>query len=159
MSAGSNEHLPDVIAAYRDAQKQKPYVKFILHPLVIAVFSILASVIGEAFIHWIWPYLTSFLHVWWFRAVGTLTVLLIGWGLFRFKKHYQTVYGMAEIGFALTGGWASLGRVQIAQDISSWIAVIASAYLVVRGLTNYEEGKNKLEEGQPDWPKLEKVRW
>jgi hypothetical protein len=48
------------------------------------------------------PYLTAFWSVWWFTAIGTVVVLLIGVGLFLFRKNYQPLYGLSEVGFGLT---------------------------------------------------------
>ena len=87
------------------------------------------------------PKLTAFFHIWWLTLVGTLIVLLIGWGLYLFKNHHQSLYGVAEIGFALAVAWASIMRVQSTKDATSWLATLAAAYLIVRGLSNYYEGK------------------
>jgi len=87
--------------------------------------------------------LSDFGYVWWVRPIGTLFVFLVGGGLYLIKKHYQRVFGVLEVVFALTVSWISIARAQILQDAASRIAVVAAAYLIVRGLTNYEDGKKQ----------------
>jgi len=87
--------------------------------------------------------LSDFGYVWWVRPIGTLFVFLVGGGLYLIKKHCQRVFGVLEVVFALTVSWISIARAQILQDAASRIAVLAAAYLIVRGLTNYEEGKKQ----------------
>ncbi|HEV7745233.1 MAG TPA: hypothetical protein VGO56_09580 [Pyrinomonadaceae bacterium] len=88
-----------------------------------------------------------FTTLWWLlnlRGVtlfGTILVLLLGAALFYFKKRHQKFYGLAEIGFALAVSWASITRVQSISDTTSWITVLAAGYLVVRGMSNYDEGR------------------
>jgi hypothetical protein len=89
------------------------------------------------------PHASSLWSVWWFNVLGTLVVLMIGVGLFLFRKHYRIFYGLCEVGFAISVGWISLARAHRVQDATSWIAVVAAAYLVVRGLDNYEEGRKE----------------
>ena len=91
----------------------------------------------------IWPRVSGFLHVWWVTLIGTALLLFIGIGLFFFKKLSQRLYGLAEVGFALAVGWASVVRARSTSDAASWLAVLASAYLIVRGLSNYQEGKEE----------------
>lgn len=86
-------------------------------------------------------YLTAFWDVWWFTMIGTIAVLLAGVGLFLFRKNYRMFYGLSEVGFAIAVGWISLARAQTVKDAASWIAVVAAAYLVIRGLDNYEGGR------------------
>jgi hypothetical protein len=90
----------------------------------------------------LWPKLTRFLNVWWLPLIGTFLIVVTGFGLFIFRKYYQKWYGLAEIVFASAIGWSSVIRIR-STDIASWTAVLAAAYLVVRGLTNYDEGKKK----------------
>ncbi|HEY6803733.1 MAG TPA: hypothetical protein VI306_09155 [Pyrinomonadaceae bacterium] len=117
-----------------------PVIRAIVTVILLAGASqaIIALVVRVA-----WPRLTAFLHVWWQALIGTLTVLLIGVGLYFFKKYYQRLYGLAEIGFALAVAWSSIMRARSTSDAASWLATLAAAYLVVRGLSNYEEGFEK----------------
>ena len=91
----------------------------------------------------VWPKVSGFLHIWWLTLIGTTLILMIGFGLFFFKKRNQRLYGLAEIGFALAVGWASIRGVRSTSEIASWLAVLAAAYLIVRGLDNYEEGRKR----------------
>ena len=118
-------------------------ITFITNPLLSIILSVLLTIALRLLIESTWPYLPGLWNVWWFRTIGTFIVALIGGGLFLFRKYHQVAYGLSEIGFALTVCWISIGRAQTAQDAASWIAVVAAAYFVVRGLTNYEEGKKK----------------
>jgi len=108
---------------------------FTNNPLVSIVLSVLLTIALRL--------LSDFGYVWWIRPVGTLFVFLVGVALYLFRKHYLRVFGISEVLFALIVGWISIARAQILQDAPSRIAVAAAAYLIVRGLTNYEEGKKK----------------
>jgi|SRR6185503_5137618 len=108
---------------------------FTNNPLVLIVWSVLLTVALRL--------LSDFGYVWWIRPIGTLFVFLVGVALYLFRKHYQRVFGVSEVLFALTVTWVSIARAQILQDAASRIAVVAAAYLIVRGLANYEEGKKK----------------
>lgn len=74
---------------------------------------------------------------------GTVLVLLLGTGLFFLKKYYLKTYALAEIGFALSLVCTTIRRTPSIDDTAGLLAVFAAAYLVVRGLTNYEEGKKQ----------------
>jgi LPXTG-motif cell wall-anchored protein len=116
--------------------------------LFTGLLGVLASLGFEA-ISKISPKLTGFLHVWWLTLLGTICVLLIGVGLFFFRKYRQREYGLIEIAFALAAGWSGVMKVQSTNDMTSWTTVVAAAYLVVRGLSNYDEAriKKKLMQG------------
>jgi len=111
------------------------------NPLVSIVLSVLLTIALRLLIEKALPNLRDFWYV--FRRIGIFYVLLIGVGLYLFKKHYQRVFGVSEVLFALVISWIYIARAQILQDAASWIAVIAAAYLIVRGLTNYEDGKKQ----------------
>ena len=72
-------------------------------------------------------------------------MLLLGAGLFIFKKHYLKTYRLGEIGFASALACSTIFRAPSINDTAGLLSVFAAAYLVVRGLTNYEEGKRNLE--------------
>lgn len=116
-------------------QRLRRALTFTNNPPVLIVSSVLLTVALRL--------LSDFGYVWWIRPIGTLFVFLVGVALYLFRKHYQRVFGVSEVIFALTVSWISIARAQILQDAASRIAVVAAAYLIVRGLTNYDEGKKK----------------
>jgi hypothetical protein len=76
----------------------------LLRNVVVAAAFAAATRSGlSLYLRTLWPILTSFFHVWWLTALGTIAVLLIGTVLFFFKKYAQTYYGLGEIGFASNG--------------------------------------------------------
>lgn len=113
--------------------------KLLSNIAISSVAAVLSHYGGGAFINVIWPRVTSFWQIWWLTLVGTTVVFLIGLILFAFKKYYQKVYGLSEIGFALAVGWTSIMRAQSTADAASLLAILAAAYLMVRGLSNYDE--------------------
>lgn len=115
----------------------------IANPVVSIILSVLLTIGLRVFVIRYWPDLTSLWSVWWRRTISTFVIALIGWRLFLFRKHYQWLYGISEISFAVAVIWISLEKVQTKQDPASWIAIVAAAYLVVRGLINCEEGMKK----------------
>jgi len=130
---------------------RKRAIIFITHPLVTVMGSAIGFYLVAILIEIAWPVLAALWHVWWLTAIGTIAVLLVGVGLFFFRKHYRMYYGLSEVGFALTVSWISLARAQTVQDAASWIAVVAAAYLIVRGLDNYEAGRTEAAERNKFW--------
>jgi hypothetical protein len=104
---------------------------------------IAANIVTSIFITKSWPKLNVVAPRWLGTVVGAVIVAVVGLGLFLFRKYHQKIYGLAELGFALAVGWSSLRRAQTTSDLASWIAVLAAAYLIARGLLNYDEGRNK----------------
>ena len=113
----------------------------LLRNIAVATLFAMATRGGaRLYVRRLWPTLESFLHVWWLTALGTIAILLIGTALFFFKKHAPIYYGLGEIGFAATVAWTSIMRAQTT-DATSWVPIAGAAYLVVRGWTNYDEGR------------------
>lgn len=84
--------------------------------------------------------LRDFTHIWWLTLFGTIVISCIGLGLFCFRKYFQKMYGLTEVAFALAFGWSSM-RVQFTGGSASWISILASAYLVVRRLSNFDQDR------------------
>lgn len=113
------------------------------NPVVAIILSVLLTIALKALIVKTLPSLTRLWDDWWSTTIGTIVIALIGWGLFRFRKKNQTLYGFTEIGFALAAIWINLGKLQEEANATSLIAVVAATYLIVRGFINWEEGKKK----------------
>lgn len=82
------------------------------------------------------------------KTVSLAIIVLIGISLFLFKKNQQFWYGIVETLFALFGCYASTAWIKtIVQtgivEPSYIVAFGSSIYLVVRGLTNVEDGGKK----------------
>jgi hypothetical protein len=68
---------------------------------------------------------------------GTLVTILIGFVLFLFRVYARRNYGVAESAFAVASIWVSVSRVvDRPSELSAWMGITASAYLLVRGLDN-----------------------
>lgn len=115
-------------------------VTVITNPVVSIVLSVLLTIVLKSLIERPWLYPTAR----WKQTVGSIIVAAIGAGLFWLRKHYQTVYGISEVSLGVIGIWTILEKLQTAPDPPSWVALVASAYLIVRGLTNCEEGTNQI---------------
>lgn len=111
-------------------------------PVVAIVLSILLTIALRLLLK-VWPYLSGLQHLWWFRTVATVVLSLIGGALFLFKRRFQTIYGWSEICLAVLVIGTGIDRVQTAGDVSSWSAMVGGLYLIVRGLTNCDEGVKK----------------
>jgi hypothetical protein len=92
----------------------------------------------------------------WISAVSTYDLSLIykialfliiaftGFLFFRFKSKSQYYYGVCETSFALTSTWFACDKLfGSLQDKSLWLPVIGSVYLIVRGLSNIKDAKDK----------------
>jgi type II secretory pathway component PulF len=112
-------------------------------PVVAIVLSILLTIALRLLLEKVWPYLSGLRHLWWFRTVATIVLSLSGGALFLFKKRFQTMYGWSETCFAVFVIGTGIERVQTAGDAASWSAMVGGVYLIVRGLTNCDEGLKK----------------
>jgi len=82
------------------------------------------------------------------KTVSLAIIVLIGISLFLFKKNQQFWYGIVETLFALFGCYASTAWIKtIVQtgvvEPSYIVAFGSSIYLIVRGLSNVEDGGKK----------------
>jgi hypothetical protein len=118
-------------------------VTVITNPVVSIVLSVLLTIALKSLIERTWLYPTALWNGWWPRTIGTIVVAGIGAGLFWLRKRYQTLYGISEVSLGVAGIWAIFGKLQTAPDPPSWVALVAAAYLIVRGLTNCEEGTTR----------------
>lgn len=118
-------------------------ITFISNPVLSITLSVLLTIALKLFIERDWPHLLGFWDVLWFRTICTVAVAGIGVGLFLFRKYKQHLYGGSEVGVGLALSWINIERAQTAKDAASWITVGAAAYFIVRGLTNWQEGKKR----------------
>jgi 2-polyprenyl-3-methyl-5-hydroxy-6-metoxy-1,4-benzoquinol methylase len=80
-------------------------------------------------------------------AICSGFTLLFGTGLFYLRKSKRKLYSILEIVFAMATIWVATIKLEVQGDLSVWLAIGASAYLMVRGLDNWyialEEDANK----------------
>lgn len=76
------------------------------------------------------------------RFVSLLFIIIVAFGLCWFKRLHQQAYGFVEFCFALAIAWNSLTQIPKEQSIG-FLALLGSAYLLVRGLINFFEGRDK----------------
>ena len=69
-------------------------------------------------------------------ALGTL---IAGVALFFLRERWRLLYAILEISFAVVTAGVAIGKVRTQGDLSVWVAVAASAYLVVRGMENVQK--------------------
>jgi hypothetical protein len=119
------------------------WINFAWAVLGTCVFAVTVYVAAWVLIRVVWPIVRTPEALSSLTLIGTGFIFMTGAGLHLFKTYYQRLYGLAEIGFALAVAWASIMRVQSAGDATSWLATVAGAYLIGRGLGNYAEGKKQ----------------
>lgn len=73
-----------------------------------------------------------------------LAIVLLGFLFFIFKQRAQYRYGICETTFAITSTWFACDKLLTnVQEKSAWLTVVGSIYLIVRGLSNIKEAKEK----------------
>jgi hypothetical protein len=80
---------------------------------------------------------------WPLQFLGTLVLVAISIWLYRWKVVHRASYGAAEFVFAFVVGFGSVGAVA-AQGMAALLGVVSSAYLMVRGIDNFMEGRKAL---------------
>lgn len=122
----------------------QPEKTVISNPVVSIVLSVVLTIALKSLIEKPALYPTAR----WKQTVGTIVVAAIGAGLFWLRKRYQTVYGVTEVSLGVYGIWTFVEKLQTAGaptwDAPTWVALGAAAYLIVRGLTNCEEGTSQI---------------
>src|SRR5215213_592427 len=103
--------------------------------ILVIFLSIFLTILLRLLLENTWPYLKDIRQLWWFTPLGTAVVFVVGVVLFQFKKRYQLVYGLSEIGVALVIIWLNVVKTKTTVDAASLIAITGGAYLIVRGLT------------------------
>jgi hypothetical protein len=117
---------------------------------IAALGTILASLLlfNEGRLTGIESKVTSILPLHAIQFLAVLVVVLLGWGAHRFKRRSKRLYGIVEILFGALSAIAVVTRfkfaaVEISQmSLSQFSALVASSYVVARGLNNYYEAKH-----------------
>ncbi|WP_147439715.1 hypothetical protein [Corallococcus sp. CA049B] len=82
------------------------------------------------------------------QFAGTTILLACGGGLFVLRKWSQRTYALLELAIAAVTAYSSLKNLPQWQSVSSWVPIAGAIYLVVRGLTNLDEGNRKAREAK-----------
>jgi hypothetical protein len=85
-------------------------------------------------------FLSFFLSQFWINLIGVILIGALGALLYLFRKKKRTWYGIVEVSFALAYGWNAINKVTKVGYVET-ISVVASIYLVVRGVDNYIKGR------------------
>lgn len=72
--------------------------------------------------------------------IGAVGVFVAGTILYFFRQHKRLLYAVVEIAFAIVTGGIAMRNAGTQEDLSVWIALVAAAYLVVRGMDNLQQG-------------------
>lgn len=71
--------------------------------------------------------------------IGSLGTLFGGVCLFFLRERKRMLYATLEMAFAIVMGGTAISRVKYEGDLGVWLAVAASAYLIVRGMENIQK--------------------
>lgn len=78
----------------------------------------------------------------WSKAVVFTSAVTAAGGMFWLRMRWRTLYGAIEIGFALVSIWRAAG--EVLADARYWPAMAAAAYIFVRGLDNWRQGRSAI---------------
>ncbi len=67
------------------------------------------------------------------------STLFVGIGLYVLRERRRMIYATLEIAFAVVTAALAVSKVKTQGDLGVWIAIAASAYLVVRGMENLQK--------------------
>jgi hypothetical protein len=76
------------------------------------------------------------------RIICTTALLCIGVGLYRFRSKYPLLYGLSQVGFACVTGWLALADLSAISQ-REMLQLIGAVYLIVRGLRDCKEARDK----------------
>ena len=84
----------------------------------------------------------------WFHLICVAAILILGVGFYFFRSRQPKLYGLAECAFALVTAWNAADSAS-ALGQTNFLALIAAAYLMVRGITHFQQGNRSTEPGSP----------
>ena len=99
------------------------------------------------------PYIEPWLPLWWFKTILVAAMLLISYAFFLFRKHVQWLYGPVETVVGVVICWAALHR-DPTEHLGFALGVGTGIYVVVRGMTNFDDGMKKIREEQEQLDRL-----
>jgi hypothetical protein len=77
------------------------------------------------------------------RLAIECTFLAGGYALFKMRQRMQGLYGFVECALAIAASWFILDRLSVEVRPELIVGLMASGYILVRGLTNYSEAGDK----------------
>lgn len=128
-------------------QNLKRTVLDVLKPIgpisIVVLFIALANMLEDRYGKRVGAFLLSLLSQFWINLLGIIAILIIGVALYVVRQKRRVAYGLLEVGFAMAYGWYAINKVAHVGYVET-ISVIASVYLVVRGLDNITQGVNQM---------------
>ena len=76
-------------------------------------------------------------------SIGAIGSFMVGLGLYYFRERKRMYYSLLEIALGIVTGAIGILRVNTQGNLSVWLALSASAYLVVRGLDNLHTAREQ----------------
>lgn len=73
-----------------------------------------------------------------------LTLIIVSYVVYKFKQRSLGYFGLFEVVFGLVGGFLAVSRIAL-NTISAWLALAASAFVIIRGYTDIIEFVNSQE--------------
>lgn len=118
-----------------EGDEQIEGVMGIVYTVLLFLFVVGVYYLASSFIH-IFSYLDARVSNKFLLAqFVALGALLSGLGLYFLREHRRMLYALLEMAFALVTGGAAIYKLKEG-DLSVWLALAASTYLVVRSLEN-----------------------
>jgi uncharacterized membrane protein YeaQ/YmgE (transglycosylase-associated protein family) len=78
-------------------------------------------------------------------------LIIIGYLAHQFRQRFLGYYGLCEILIGIVGGFVAASKLPIS-DISAWLALVTSAFIIVRGAGNITEAVAAAEIPEPKEP-------
>ena len=111
--------------------------------LVTLQFGGFLAVFNEARLPGMWRYLLAVAGLYFTQAFAAVTVFVLGWFAYVFKRRNKLYYGYLEVFFGMLSAVMVVRSVNFAAiGLAQGVAVVASAYVVARGLTDCYEAKH-----------------
>jgi hypothetical protein len=105
------------------------------------IFGLISNLLFSYFPN-VYGFLSSFLSQFWINLIGIIVIGIVGSLLYLLRERKRIWYGAIEVSFSLAYGWYAINKVASVGYVET-ISVIASIYLVVRGIDNVMEGRKK----------------
>jgi hypothetical protein len=128
-------------------RKMRPFI-YGLFVVQLALIVLIGSLLklAQAYYPTSLAYLSQFLSEHRLAQIGTALILVSGSLLYLVRQKWRLTYGLLEVAFATVYGFFSLQKIGGAKGYVETVSVVASVYLVVRGIDNVVIGLKSRQE-------------
>jgi hypothetical protein len=127
-------------------QGPKTFKEFLLLIVFMAATSVLGPIVrpySDAIANYVFRVISTVIGNYYGRLLLEVLFVIVAYALYRLRGSQQRLYGSIECVFAMLTAWFAFNRMLRGITLDAGITLVGAGYILVRGLTNYSEGRAK----------------